>query len=187
MLLINIFTIGFILFNSIMEVNSVREKPSLKKTVIPREKPNSPKKAPISITPILEENSVDESVGERIIVKTKTKTGDIFYESDSSDSDRPVFTKVPLTADDSSDLSEIEMKPTKHRKHRHKTKTPDMTEITETIGDISNTLNETVTEVGRTAVAGILKRIVKSKQFTIVLIIATLTICVGYLLKIVIK
>ena len=194
---LNILAIGFIC-NNIMSVESVREKPPriIKQTSIPREKPSSPKKT-ILIPPnvIISDDRFDNneeisdrwsSVGERIIVTSKPTN---IFNDDSSDSGsgrKPIthtFTKIRLDESDS-DESTIATKKTKHFK-KHRTKTPISSDITETISDISQTVSETLGEVKKTVLVGILKQIIKSKQFTIILVLGTIFIGIGYIAKII--
>ena len=174
---LNILAIGFIC-NNIMSVESVREKPIriIKQTSIPREKPSSPKKTPIAIT-------YDD------VIKTP-KPLEIFDEVGSSDDDhnRPInirtLTKIPLSTDSDSDESPIAPTKTKHFK-KHRTKTPISSDITETITDISQTVTDTLGDVKKTVLVGILKQIIKSKQFTIILVLGTIFIGIGYIAKII--
>ena len=194
---LNILAIGFIC-NNIMSVESVREKPIriIKQTSIPREKPSSPKKT-ILIPPnvVISDDRFDNneeisdrgsSVGERIIVTSKPTN---IFNDDSSDSGsgrKPIthtFTKIRLDGSDS-DESPIAPTKTKHFK-KHRTKTPISSDITETISDISQTVSETLGDVKKTVLVGILKQIIKSKQFTIILVLGTIFIGIGYIAKII--
>lgn len=196
---LNVVVICFTLYNynipmseAVIPPTNPREKPPrVLRTSLPKlpASPESPKEN-IKITPIPDLTDESSSVGEKIIVKTKTKTNTIFYESDSGDSTTGrinTFTRIPLSDDSDSDT----FAPPKHsktplkKKHKTKTKSPDIAEITETLGELSTTVTETINTVGKTAMIGILKSVVKSKQFTIILIIGSLFLGIGYLLKII--
>ena len=198
---LNVVVICFTLYNynipmseAVIPPTNPREKPPrVLRTSLPKlpASPESPKEN-IKITPIPDLTDESSSVGEKIIVKTKTKTNTIFYESDSGDSTTGrinTFTRIPLSDDSDSDT----YAPPKHsktplkKKHKTKTKTklPDMTEITESINDISETITSTVELVGKNAVMGIVKTIIKSKQFMIILVLGTIFLGIGYLLRII--
>lgn len=191
-------------------VESVREKPVRGlKTILPipvREKPVSPKKTTISIQlppvdqvgttidQVRTDTEVDSPVSSNIVLQTGRPT-EVYDESSSSDNEKPVntrtFTRIPLSDDSDSDT----FAPPKHsktpikKKHRSKTKTktklPDMVEITESINDISETITSTVELVGKNAVMGIVKTIIKSKQFMIILVLGTIFLGIGYCLRVI--
>ena len=184
-------------------VESVREKPVRGlKTILPipvREKPVSPKKTAISIQlppvdQVRTDTEVDSPVSSNIVLQTGRPT-EVYDESSSSDNEKPVntrtFTRIPLSDDSDSDT----FAPPKHsktpikKKHRSKTKTktklPDMVEITESINDISETITSTVELVGKNAVMGIVKTIIKSKQFMIILVLGTIFLGIGYCLRVI--
>lgn len=183
MFLLNFGLLTFTLLSySIMDVKAIRQKP-----VKPQPQPIAPTPAPIQ-TPI---NSNDDDVGEKIVVKT------VVYESDSDDplsSGKGVthtFKPVKLydEPDSSSDEgSGMDLVPTKKKKVKKKvTISPEMKEITETFGEITSTVTETFGEAGKSAIIGVVKTVIKSRVFSIVLFIATIFIGIGYLLKIVYK
>lgn len=178
-----------------MEVKPVRQKPvrNIPSPIIP---------LPLSTddeTP----NKIDQEVGERIVVQTKTSR---LIDDDSSGTEEGsmipgksyvpvhVFEQISLkNAESSSDESDppppkISRSPrfTKTRK-KHKSKTEIPEEITKTIGEITSTVTDTFGDVGRSAVIRIVKTVIKSRQFTIILLIASVFIGIGYLLKIVYK
>ncbi len=172
------------------------------KTILPipvREKPVSPKKTAISIQlppvdQVRTDTEVDSPVSSNIVLQTGRPT-EVYDESSSSDNEKPVntrtFTRIPLSDDSDSDT----FAPPKHsktpikKKHRSKTKTktklPDMVEITESINDISETITSTVELVGKNAVMGIVKTIIKSKQFMIILVLGTIFLGIGYCLRVI--
>ena len=189
--------ICFMLYNYIIpmaESDNQHEKPVREKTIVPKSPRIKPPRAiPKIITPDATQIESETSNDHISQISISSKPTEVFDESSSSDNEKPIntrtFTRIPLSDDSDSNT----YAPPKHsktplkKKHRSKTKTksPDIAEITESINDISETITSTVELVGKNAVMGIVKSVVKSKQFTIILIIGSLFLGIGYLLKII--
>ncbi len=145
----------------------------------------------ISKTP--SNNPHDIDVGEEVKKpsKTKTKVGFIKLKTDESDEDsdnneQMHVIKLKEEDDDSSSSDEEKTHHKKKKKKRSSSKTESpLLDMTETVTQLTTTVNDTVNAVTKTAIAGIVKQIVKSRQFNIVLVIGTVTVCMGYLLKII--
>ena len=167
-----------------MEVKATRQKP------VKIKEPQTIIAPPPNI--INNDNSeVDDhgSVGEKIVVKT------VAYESDSDDplkigkGTTHTFTNVKLYEDSSdSENSGGDLVPTRKKK---KKKPQKLNEINETINDIKNEISETFGVNGATVVDGFFKNIAKglakSRILKIILVIGTIFIGVGYVLKIIYK
>lgn len=164
-----------------MEVKPVRQKP------VKIKEPQTIAPVP---TIINNDNSDDHSsVGEKIVVKT------VVYESDSDDPLKEgkgttrTFTNVKLYEEDSSDSENSggDLVPTRKKKKKKKK----MDELTETVNDIKNEISETFGVNGTLVVDGffktIAKGIAKSRILKIILVIGTIFIGVGYVLKIIYK
>jgi len=132
-------------------------------------------------------------VGKAIKKPTKTKTKDNFIklnppgeseEDDNEEDDNEEMQSIELKNRDDNSSSSSSDDEEKHKKKKKTKKTPSV-DITETVEQISTTVNDTVNAVTKTAIAGVIKHVVKSKQFNIVLVIGTVTVCLGYLLKII--
>lgn len=125
----------------------------------------------------------DGEVGEKIVVKPSR-----LIDDDSSGTDENgtthTFTRVKLY--DDSDDEDSELVQPKKKKSKKKTSS-ELKEITDTLGEITSTVTETFGDAGKKTVIEIIKTVIKSRQFTIVLFIATIFIGIGYLLKIVYK
>lgn len=170
-----------------------RDKPPVKpiKTLVPRIKPKppieTPDKPPVVVVrtdePEQEEtdNETDVQVGQ--VIKTATVTKKKYNKLSTFDNESITEEMTEISLTEESD-AENELT-SKKKKKKKKSEIPSIEDMTETMTQITDTVNETVNTVAKTAMVQILRQMVNSKQFTMVLAIGTVTLCLGYLLKIV--
>lgn len=166
------------------------------------EEDDKPKHEVVLKTPLPESESSDTDnvqVGQVIKTKTLTRVFHNYNKLQKDDDDDASMTEIELTPSENSDdyedgktkfcndpFSRDDTNKTKTKKKKKKRKTfDDDLNITETINEVTNTMNETVQTIGKSVMMELVKKVVKSKQFTIVLIIGSITLGLGYLLKIV--
>lgn len=183
------------------EVQTIRDKPRTKLTMVPNPPPAIiPIEPPIiteeialqTIIPQQSDSGTDNDeiqVGQ--VIKTKTpsfmrvinKNYNKLKQNKNNDDDDSQ-TESP-TKSETSDEYEKPTKSITGKKKKHKNKTKFDDEITETITDITKTVNDTIHLVGKNVLIEIVQKVAKSKQFMIILILVTIFGGIGWLLRIV--
>lgn len=196
---LSVIIIGFIMITP-PEVSAIREKPIRDKPTIPtlapppiietkRQITETPLPVEISIPTVApeSESSGEDNVQVGKVIKTKTLTRILHNNYDKLrnkyDTDSPTqeLTEVSITP-----TKTPFFKKTKKVKFTDDEESPSQ-ELTETLSDITKTVDATVKVLGQSVVSSLLSKMVKSKLFMLIMIIITITGCVGWILKILVK
>lgn len=201
---INFFSLATIFFTTFIMIESttaIREKPGRLKpsTMVPIQPIMPTENPPPSIidehpvtvilqTQVQQESSSDEGedkshvqVG-HAVHKTKTLTR-VFHNYDKV-SPTDELESVTLTASSCEDEEPTKSLTKKNKKKKKKKEKNDIN-VTETITDITNTLNETVNAVGANVVVELIRTVVSTKQFMVILVIGAIFVGIGSLLRII--